>query len=252
MPTINVIPSWNVKKLTDDQAMSGTIYANGVYKFLYTRDDEQLVQVMSLKDIIPVTKEDSDEIIDYKLVPSVVFFTDGFAAGDDLCDDDTLLLSEVDEAEREFIKYESLDRSQRRRSRDDDPFEFNFINPKTSKPFKILVDHDHFVGIPALTKKGDVHTNFGYINHIETDPESGLVTKIVMDSIISTRGVFRGSKAIIPYDKLRGIYHYQIQITPHKTRAKITDDETPTETSANDNTSPAESIAEDTNVVVTE
>ena len=75
MPTINVIPSWNVKKLTEDQAMSGTIYANGVYKFLYTRDNARLTQIMSIKEIIPVTAEGSDEPIDYKIVPSVIFFT---------------------------------------------------------------------------------------------------------------------------------------------------------------------------------
>lgn len=227
MPTINVIPSWNIKKLTEDQAMSGTIYANGVYKFLYTRNNEQLTQVMSLKDVIPVIKDGTEEITDYQLVPSVLFFNDGFSAGDDLGDDDTLLLSEIDEVEREYIKYSALTREQRRKSRDEDPFEFNFINAKTGKPFKIVVDHNHFVGIPAITKKGDVHTNFGYINHIETNPETGMVTSIVMDSITSTRGVFRGSTTIIPYNNLRGIYHYGIIIEKHKTKTvtSATDDE---------------------------
>lgn len=225
MPTINVIPSWNVKKLTEDQALSGTIYANGVYKFLYTRDNAQLTQIMSIKEIIPVTAEGSDEPIDYKVVPSVIFFEDGFDAFDDLKDEDTLLISEIDEVEREFVKYEALDRAQRRKSVDDDPFIFNFINPKTSKPFQIRVDHNHFVGIPALTKKGEVHTNFGYINHVETDPNTGMVTKIIMDSIISNRGVFRGGKTVIPYDKLRGIYHYMIVIEKHKGK-KTADAET--------------------------
>ena len=216
MPTINVIPSWNVKKLFDDQPLVGTIYANGVYKFMFTRDNVQSSVVMAIKVITPVIPEGAEEPIDYKIVPSVIFFENGFDAEDSLKEEDTILLSEVDEVEREFIKYEALDRAQRRKSTDEDPFVFNFINPKTSKPFRIMVDHDHFVGIPALTKKGDVHTNFGYINHIETDPESGLVTKIIMDSVLSTRGVFRGSKTIIPYDKLRGIYHYMIVIEPHK------------------------------------
>lgn len=216
MPTINVIPSWNVKKLFDDQPLVGTIYANGVYKFTFTRDNVQSSVVMAIKEITPVIPEGAEEPIDYKIVPSVIFFENGFDAEDSLKEEDTILLSEVDEVEREFIKYEALDRAQRRKSTDEDPFVFNFINPKTSKPFRIMVDHDHFVGIPALTKKGDVHTNFGYINHIETDPESGLVTKIIMDSVLSTRGVFRGSKTIIPYDKLRGIYHYMIVIEPHK------------------------------------
>mgnify|MGYP007116344909 FL=1 len=216
MPTINVIPSWNVKKLFDDQPLVGTIYANGVYKFTFTRDNVQSSVVMAIKEITPVIPEGAEEPIDYKIVPSVIFFENGFDAEDSLKEEDTILLSEVDEVEREFIKYEALDRAQRRKSTDEDPFVFNFINPKTSKPFRIMVDHDHFVGIPALTKKGDVHTNFGYIDHIETDPESGLVTKIIMDSVLSTRGVFRGSKTIIPYDKLRGIYHYMIVIEPHK------------------------------------
>ena len=216
MPTINVIPSWNVKKLFDDQPLVGTIYANGVYKFMFTRDNVQSSVVMAIKEITPVIPEGAEEPIDYKIVPSVIFFENGFDAEDSLKEEDTILLSEVDEVEREFIKYEALDRAQRRKSTDEDPFVFNFINPKTSKPFRIMVDHDHFVGIPALTKKGDVHTNFGYINHIETDPESGLVTKIIMDSVLSTRGVFRGSKTIIPYDKLRGIYHYMMVIEPHK------------------------------------
>lgn len=216
MPTINVIPSWNVKKLFDDQPLVGTIYANGVYKFTFTRDNVQSSVVMAIKEIAPMIPEGAEEPIDYKITPSVIFFENGFVAEDHMEEQDTLRLSEVDEVEREYIKYEALDRAQRRKSTDEDPFVFNFINPKTSKPFRILVDHDHFVGIPALTKKGDVHTNFGYINHIETDPESGLVTKIIMDSVLSTRGVFRSSKTIIPYDKLRGIYHYMVVIEPHK------------------------------------
>ena len=216
MPTINVIPSWNVKKLFDDQPLVGTIYANGVYKFTFTRDNVQSSVVMAIKEIAPTIPEGAEEPIDYKITPSVIFFENGFVAEDHMEEQDILRLSEVDEVEREYIKYEALDRAQRRKSTDEDPFVFNFINPKTSKHFRILVDHDHFVGIPALTKKGDVHTNFGYINHIETDPESGLVTKIIMDSVLSTRGVFRSSKTIIPYDKLRGIYHYMVVIEPHK------------------------------------
>lgn len=225
MPTINVIPSWNVEKLTDDQAMSGVINANGVYKFLFTRDNAQMTQVMSIKDIIPVIPEGAEKPVDYKVVPSVIFYENGFDANDDLKDTDTLLMSEIDEVEREFIKYEALDRAQRRKSVDDDPFVFNFINPKTSKPFQIRIDHNHFVGIPALTKKGDVHTTFGYINHVETDA-NGRVTKIVMDSVISTRGVFRGSTTVIPYDKLRGIYHYMIVIEKHKGKKPVETAET--------------------------
>lgn len=222
MPTINVIPSWNVKKLTEDQAMFGTIPANGVYKFLYTRDNAQMTQIMSIKEIIPVTAEGSDEPIDYKVVPSVIFFENGFDAFDNLKEEDTLLISEIDEVEREFVKYEALDRAQRRKSVDEDPFIFNFINPKTSKPFQIRIDHNHFVGIPAMTKKGEIHTIFGYIDNVETDPETGMVTKLIMQSIVSNRGVFRAGKSVIPYDKLRGIYHYMITITPYKTKKKET------------------------------
>lgn len=217
MPTINVISNWNVKKLSDDQTLYGTVYANGVYKFTTVKDDTQSTVVMSIKTITPVTKEGTDEIVDYKIVPSVIFTETGFSTNND---DVVILVSEIEEAEREYIKYEALDRENRPKSVDDDPFEFNFINTKTSKPFRILVDHDHFVGIPAVTKKGDVHTNFGYIDHIDTD-ESGKVTRIIMNGIISTRGVFRGGRTVIPYDKLRGIYHYGIVIEPHKTRKAV-------------------------------
>ena len=220
MPTINVISSWNVKKLTDDQPMFGTIYANGVYKFLYTRDNAQQTLVMAIKDITPVIPEGATEPTDYKIVPSVIFFETGFDAEDDIKECDTILMSEVDEVERQFIKYEALDRNSRPRSVEDDPFIFNFINSKNNKPFKIMVDHNHFVGIPALTKKGEVHTSFGYINHIETDPDTGLVNRIVMDSVSSNRGVFHGSKTVIPYDKIRGIYHYRIVIETHNSAKK--------------------------------
>ena len=114
-----------------------------------------------------------------------------------------------------YVRYDAIDRTKRPKSVDEDPFVFNFINPKSNKPFRIVVDHDHFVGIPALTKKGDVHTNFGFIDHVETD-DTGAVTKVVMNSIISNRGVFRASTTVIPYSKLRGIYHYEISIIPHK------------------------------------
>lgn len=217
MPTINVVSNWNVKKLSDDQAIYGTVYANGVYKFTTVKNDSQESIVMSIKTITPITKEDSDEIVDYKITPSIIFCQTGYKVGED---EDAILVSDIDEAEREYIKYEALSREDRPKSTDDDPFEFNFINPKTSKPFRILVDRDHFVGIPAVTKRGDVHTNFGYINHIDTD-DSGKVTRIVMNGIISTRGVFRAGRTIIPYDKLRGIYHYGITIEPHKTRKAV-------------------------------
>lgn len=218
MPTINVISNWNVKKLSDDQAIYGTVYANGVYKFTTVKDDTQKAVVMSIKSVTPVTKEGTDEVVDYKIVPSIIFNQFGFKVADE--DADTILISEIDEAEREYIKYEALGRDARPKSTDADPFEFNFINTKTSKPFRILVDHDHFVGIPAVTKRGDVHTNFGYIDHIDTDA-SGKVTRIVMNGIISTRGVFRGGRTVIPYEKLRGIYHYNVVIEPHKTRNAI-------------------------------
>lgn len=233
MPTINVIPSWNVKKLNDDQVLSGTIYANAVYKILYTRDDVQKTQVMALKEINPIVNILTNEITDYQLIPSVLFYEDGFDAGDDL-EDAGILISEIVEIEREFIKYVSLDKDHRQKSTDEDPFMFNFINPKTGKPFKIFVDHDHFVGIPALTKKGDVHTNFGYINHVETDPNTGLVTRIVMDSIISTHGIFHGSTTVIPYDKLRGIYHYGIAIERHNNNIVKNDSVSSENATAND------------------
>ena len=220
MPTINVIPSWTIKKLSEDQKVAGTLLANGVYSIKFVRDGRENEEVMSVKDVKPIMQTTDDpnvegEIIDYEIVPSVVFWNDSFDSGENLGDSYIVKVSEITSIERMYIRYDAIDRTKRPKSVDEDPFVFNFINPKSNKPFKIIVDHDHFVGIPALTKKGDVHTNFGFINRVETD-DTGAVTKVVMDSIISNRGVFRTSTTIIPYNKLRGIYHYDIGIIPHK------------------------------------
>ena len=220
MPTINVIPSWTVKKLSDDQVLVGTLQANGVYKINYTRNGVAKEEVFSIKDVKPITAttdspETEGDIIDYAITPSVVFWYDGFEPFENLDDSYIIKVSEVTSIERMYVRYDAIDRTKRPKSVDEDPFVFNFINPKSNKPFRIVVDHDHFVGIPALTKKGDVHTNFGFIDHVETD-DTGAVTKVVMNSIISNRGVFRASTTVIPYSKLRGIYHYEIAIVPHK------------------------------------
>lgn len=218
MPTINVIPSWTIKKLSEDQKVAGTLLANGVYSIHFDRNGKDNEEVISIKDVKPILKNADDpnsEVVDYLIIPSVEFWIDSFDSGENLGEDYNIKVSEITSIERVYIKYDAIDRTKRPKSVDEDPFVFNFINPKSNKPFKIIVDHDHFVGIPALTKKGDVHTNFGFINRVETN-DSGAVTKVVMDSIISNRGVFRTSTTIIPYDKLRGIYHYEIGIIPHK------------------------------------
>ncbi len=218
MPTINVIPSWTIKKLSEDQKVAGTLLANGVYSIHFDRNGKDNEEVISIKDVKPILKNVDDpnsEVVDYLIIPSVEFWIDSFDSGENLGEDYNIKVSEITSIERVYIKYDAIDRTKRPKSVDEDPFVFNFINPKSNKPFKIIVDHDHFVGIPALTKKGDVHTNFGFINRVETN-DSGAVTKVVMDSIISNRGVFRTSTTIIPYDKLRGIYHYEIGIIPHK------------------------------------
>lgn len=221
MPTINVIPSWTIKKLTDDQKVAGTLLANGVYSIKFDRNGTENEEVMSVKDVKPILKsgdqnpEAEGEIIDYAIYPSVVFWSDSFDSGENLGDEYVIKVSEITSIERMYIRYDAIDRTKRPKSVDEDPFVFNFINPKSNKPFKIIVDHDHFVGIPAMTKKGDVHTNFGFIDHVETD-DSGAVTKVVMNSIMSNRGVFRTGTTIIPYNKLRGIYFYEIGIIPHK------------------------------------
>ena len=218
MPTINVIPSWTIKKLSEDQKVAGTLLANGVYSIHFDRKRKENEEVISIKDVKPILKNVDDpnsEVVDYLIIPSVEFWIDSFDSGENLGEDYNIKVSEITSIERVYIKYDAIDRTKRPKSVDEDPFVFNFINPKSNKPFKIIVDHDHFVGIPALTKKGDVHTNFGFINRVETN-DSGAVTKVVMDSIISNRGVFRTSTTIIPYDKLRGIYHYEIGIIPHK------------------------------------
>lgn len=220
MPTINVIPNWTIKKLTDNQVLVGTLQANGVYKMKYTRDGYPKEECFSIKDVKPITAPTEDpeaegEIVDYEITPSIVFWDDGFESFENLDKSYIVKASEVTEIERMYIRYDAVDRSKRPKSVDEDPFVFNFINPKSNKPFRIVVDHDHFVGIPALTKRGDVHTNFGFIDHVETD-DTGAVTKVVMNSIISNRGVFRASTTVIPYSKLRGIYHYEISIIPHK------------------------------------
>ena len=218
MPTINVIPSWTIKKLSEDQKVAGTLLANGVYSIHFDRNGKDNEEVISIKDVKPILQNADDpnsEVVDYLIIPSVEFWIDSFDSGENLGEDYNIKVSEITSIERVYIKYDAIDRTKRPKSVDEDPFVFNFINPKSNKPFKIIVDHDHFVGIPALTKKGDVHTNFGFINRVETN-DSGAVTKVVMDSIISHRGVFRTSTTIIPYDKLRGIYHYEIGIIPHK------------------------------------
>ena len=218
MPTINVIPSWTIKKLSEDQKVAGTLLANGVYSIHFDRNGKDNEEVISIKAVNPILKNVDDpnsEVVDYLIIPSVEFWIDSFDSGENLGEDYNIKVSEITSIERVYIKYDAIDRTKRPKSVDEDPFVFNFINPKSNKPFKIIVDHDHFVGIPALTKKGDVHTTFGFIYRVETN-DSGAVTKVVMDSIISNRGVFRTSTTIIPYDKLRGIYHYEIGIIPHK------------------------------------
>ena len=72
MPTINVIPSWTVKKLSDDQVLVGTLQANGVYKINYTRDGVSKEEVFSIKDVKPITAatdnpETEGDVIDYTL-----------------------------------------------------------------------------------------------------------------------------------------------------------------------------------------
>ncbi len=238
MPTINVIPSWTIKKLTEDQEVAGTLVANGVYSFKFVRDGYEKEVVASVKEVKPILSNSDQgtegEIVDYEIIPSVVFWNDSFDSGENLGDEYIVKVSEITDIEREYIKYDAIDRSKRPKSEDEDPFVFNFINPKNNKPFKIIVDHNHFVGIPALTKKDDVHTNFGFIDHVETD-DSGNVTKVVMNSIISNRGVFRTSTTIIPYNKLRGIYFYEIGIIPHKmtfkNEAKVAEEKPKTDAS---------------------
>ena len=51
MPTINVIPSWTIKKLTEDQEVAGTLVANGVYSFKFVRDGYEKEIVASVKEV---------------------------------------------------------------------------------------------------------------------------------------------------------------------------------------------------------
>lgn len=232
MPTINVISNWEVKKLSDDQVLFGTVRSNGVYKFRVTDETgNDSSVVMSIRNIVPVVPEGTEEVVDYTIIPNVVFLNDGFIADAKKLEVYTISVKDITDVERIFIKYVNLPRDERPKSVDEDPFEFNFISPKTNKPFRVLVDRDHFVGIPAVTNRGNVHTNFGYIDHIETDA-NGNVTRIIMDGIISNRGVFRGGRTVIPYDRLRGIYHYCVVMEPHRTKKAIETSENVTEMDA--------------------
>lgn len=217
MTTINVIPSWTIDTVMDDQTFYGTVYPNAVYRFGMS-DGTNVV--CTIKDVVPVMNA-TDETTDYKLVGGVKFLDTGFENYTD--DSFTVLVSEIDEVEREYIKFVTYDRDNRPVSDDPEAFKFNLINAKTGKPFTIMVDHDHFVGIPAMTKRGNVHTNYGYIDHVDTD-ETGKVTRIVMNGLLSAHGVFRAARTVIPYAAVRGVYHYHIQAEPHKTKAAIVTD----------------------------
>lgn len=218
MTTINVIPSWTVDNVMEDQVFYGTVYPNAVYKFTTLDEDGKVCNtITTVKNVIPVMDADG-KITDYKLALGVEFFENGFKNYDH--DDVFILVSNIDEVEREYIKFETYDRDNRPQSSDSEAFKFNLMNTKTGKPFTIMVDHDHFVGIPATTKRGDVHTNYGYIDHVNTD-ENGKVTRIIMRGILSSHGVFRAARTVIPYAAVRGVYHYHIVAEPHKTKAAI-------------------------------
>ena len=125
MPTINVIPSWTIKKLTEDQEVAGTLVANGVYSFKFVRDGYEKEIVASVKEVKPILSNSDQgtegEIVDYEIIPSVVFWNDSFDSGENLGDEYIVKVSEITDIEREYIKYDAIDRSKRPKSEDEDP-----------------------------------------------------------------------------------------------------------------------------------
>lgn len=219
MTTINVIPTWYVEKLDDDQNFYGIVYPNAVYKFTFVGNTGICYdRVVSIKGLTPVF--DGDQITDYKLIIGVEFFETGFKSVRPNEIPDFIMVSAIEGAEREYIKYETCTRENRPVTSDPNPYKFNLVNPKTNGINSFIVGHDCFVGIPAMTKKGNVHTNYGYIDHVDMD-ESGKVTRVIMNGILSSHGVFHSARTVIPYNAIRGVYFYRIGIEPHKTKVAI-------------------------------
>lgn len=227
MPIVNVIPSWQIHEVNPNQVLTGTLSASHVYQFTLKREsnpDETETLICSVKDVLPVfekgEKDDSRTIVNDEIFPSIIFTKNGFISDSDVLAKKTFKATEVvEKPERIYVRFASVPRDQRPRSYDVDPFIFNFINPKNNKPFRLSIDKDNFVAIPAETDRGIIRSNYGYIDHVVI--EDGTATHVVMNSIVFNHGIFYVKKTTIPYTKIRGVYHNTVELSPFTSQIEL-------------------------------
>lgn len=193
MPEIIVIPSWNIPKLVEDQKFVGTIRPDAVYRISFTNDKGNYTTCIVSIENVTFTNGGCT------LHPAIEFGTWGFATEDLI----TIDATKITEIERVYLNREVL--TTRPESNDEDPFSFTFFNSKTNAPFTMKVDHDHFVGVVATTKKGNIHTYMGYIDRLSDDGQS-----IVMLVMSPTKGIFKISEVFLPVGNIRGIFNYEL------------------------------------------
>lgn len=200
MPEIIVVPSWSIPKLTEDQKFVGTLRSDEVYR-ITTEDDTTTTNTdLSIKNVITKTIDGVKKMF---IVPNIIFNVWGFE--NSLTEEDNIDVSTITKVTHMYVLREVA--PSRPKCTSDDPFVFTFVNSKTGNPFNVSADPNHFVGVAAVTPKGNVMTHYGYLVGMSDDG-----SKLMMDTMSSAKGIFKISEVQLPIDGIKGLYFYNLNL----------------------------------------
>lgn len=210
MPKVVIIPKWEIKKHADNQAFIGTLVANAAYEATLVPaegETENRVVVFSIDNVYEKNVKGGKTQI---IKPNIMFYEDGFREqinADDHVDVRDIISIHTVYVNRRF-------RDGRRKSHDDDPFVFTFINPKDQKPFSVTVDHNHFVGVTVELGQDRKRTYIGFLDYISEDG------KICMSHMECFKGVFSIDQVSFDANSVKGVFNYHLVISDYEETMK--------------------------------
>lgn len=175
------------------------------YELVLKNSDE--LKTISVKGVEIDSKNNNAKIffdIEWTTLGPVFYDTDQFVE-----------LSDIKEAKRVYIKYESI--SDRRKEGD---IEFQLpVKNKSGDGYKMIniaINCDDFICIIANNNDRQF-SSYGYINDVVE--KDGELNNLEVKRLICDKGIYSHEAILIPTDKLKGLYRYNISVTEfvHKT-----------------------------------
>jgi len=213
MPKVIIMPKLEVQKFSEDQKFSGPLQANMAYEAILPPiegSDEPRSVVFSIARII--NSKGSSEKTQF-IVPNILFYEDGFMnndAGhpDRITEEDYINVREIQSLRPVYIN-RRFKQNGRRRSEDKDPFVFTFLNPKDNRPFNVMVDHDHLVGVTVRLENDRKRTYIGFLETMDKDE------RITMSHLECYKGLFSVETIVFPAANVDGVFNYHLVISDY-------------------------------------